>query len=51
MSDFSIGINLDVYQEGVLTRTLNGESLSDETIRMIMEDIAYLFNDEEENNE
>lgn len=48
MSDFSIGINLEVYEEGVLTRTLKSNALSDETIHMIMEDIAQTLNEEGE---
>lgn len=47
MSDFSIGIKLEVFEEGKLTRTLNGEALDDDTIRLIIEDIAYLLEDEE----
>jgi hypothetical protein len=50
MSDFSIGINLEVYEEGVLTRILKSNALSDETIHMIMEDIAQTLN-EEDNDE
>ncbi len=49
-NDFSIGINLEVYEEGVLTRTLKSDALSDQTIHMIMEDIAQTLN-EEKNDE
>jgi hypothetical protein len=44
MIDFSIGINVEVYEEGVFTRTLKSEALSDETIHMIMEDISNTLN-------
>ena len=43
MIDFSIGINVEVYEEGVFTRILKSDALSDETIHMIIEDISKIL--------
>jgi hypothetical protein len=51
MEDFEIGITLDVFDEGKKIKTFNGNVLSDDTIHMIMEDIAIELRDEEELNE
>jgi hypothetical protein len=52
MEDFEIGITLDVFDEGKKIKTFNGNVLSDDTIHMIMEDIARMeLRDEEELNE
>jgi hypothetical protein len=51
MEDFEIGITLDVFDEGKKIKTFNGNVLSDDTIHMIMEDIAMELRDEEELNE
>lgn len=49
MIDFSIGINVEVYEEGILTKNLKSDSLSDKTIHMIMEDISKTLNKEVKN--
>jgi hypothetical protein len=46
--DFVISIILEVYEDGVLTKTLRSEALSDETIHMIMEDVAETLNEGEQ---
>jgi hypothetical protein len=51
MEDFEIGITLDVFDEGKKIKTFNGNVLSDDTIHMIMEDIAMELRDEEELDE
>lgn len=51
MEDFEIGITLDVFDEGKKIKTFNGSVLSDDTIHMIMEDIAIELRDEEELDE
>jgi hypothetical protein len=51
MEDFEIGITLDVFDEGKKIKTFNGNVLSDDTIHMIMEDIAIELRDEEELDE
>jgi hypothetical protein len=51
MEDFEIGITLDVFDEGKKIKTFNGNVLSDDTIHMIMEDIAMKLRDEEELDE
>jgi hypothetical protein len=51
MEDFEIGITLDVFDEGKKIKTFNGNVLSDNTIHMIMEDIAMELRDEEELDE
>ena len=51
MEDFEIGITLDVFDEGKKIKIFNGSVLSDDTIHMIMEDIAMELRDEEELNE
>ena len=48
MEDFNIGITLDVFDEGKKIKTFNSSVLSDDTIHMIMEDIAMELQDEEE---
>ena len=45
--DFNIGITLDVFDEGKKIRTFNSSVLSDDTIHMIMEDIAMELQNEE----
>lgn len=47
MEDFNIDITLDVYEDDIKRRTFKSKVLSDETIHMIMEDIATALNDEE----
>ena len=51
MEDFEIGITLDVFDEGKKIKTFNGNVLSDDTIHMIMEDIAMELRNEEELDE
>jgi len=51
MEDFNIGITLDVYEGSNKLKTYKSDVLSDETIHMIMEDIAMKLNEEEENGE
>ena len=46
MEDFEIGITLDVFDEGKKIKTFNGSVLSDDTIHMIMEDIAIELREE-----
>jgi hypothetical protein len=47
MEDFEVGITLDLYDGGIKFKTFKSNVLSDETIHMIMEDIAMALNDEE----
>ena len=48
MEDFNIGIALDVFDRDKKIKTFNSSVLSDDTIHMIMEDIAMELQDEEE---
>lgn len=48
MEDFNIGIALDVFDGDKKIKTFNSSVLSDDTIHMIMEDIAMELQDEEE---